>query len=280
MDADRKHAHFAQDEPLPFNVIAKLGAGAHAHVDKVVSTVSHREFARKLFRRHRGVDKDAIKSFLVELQILKKVHHYHCIELVSCMLCPIVKVSDGFQIQSYTDPRYFALLMLPVGDCNLYQYYNIACNSPDKLSLMRSFFGCLANALQYIHSIKIRHRDIKPHNVLVKGDRVFLTDFGIALDWQHLSRSTTTADSGKTWVYAAPEVAAYEKRNSAADVWSLGCVFMEMVTVLKGETIAALRSFLETRTATYRFYTSIEILGQWVRKLRSLGSDEDNIIFA
>jgi serine/threonine protein kinase len=81
--SDRKHAHFAHGEPLPFQVVAKLGAGAHAHVDKVMSVVSHREFARKLFRRQRGVEKDAVKSFLVELQILKRVQHYHCVELVS-----------------------------------------------------------------------------------------------------------------------------------------------------------------------------------------------------
>ena len=108
--------------------------------------------------------------------------------------------------------------MAPVGDCNLLEYYSIALGDIDKSSLLRSFFGCLANALQYIHSIKVRHRDIKPHNILVKGDRVFLTDFGIALDWEELSRSTTTADSAKTWLYAAPEVAKYEKRNTAAEV--------------------------------------------------------------
>jgi serine/threonine protein kinase len=81
-------------------------------------------------------------------------------------------------MHSYTDPKFFALLMSPVGEYNLNEYYNVARGSPDKLSLLRSFFGCLANALQYVHSIKIRHRDIKPQNILVRGDKVFLTDFG------------------------------------------------------------------------------------------------------
>jgi heat shock protein 1/8 len=80
--AHRKHAHFAHGEPLPFQVVAKLGAGAHGQVDKVMSTISHREYARKQFRRQRGTSKDAIRSFLVELQVLKRVQHHHCIELV------------------------------------------------------------------------------------------------------------------------------------------------------------------------------------------------------
>lgn len=80
--ADKRHTRFLQGEPLPYEVVGKLGAGAHGQVDKVMSTVSHREYARKLFRRVRGMTRDAINSFLIELQVLKRVQHYHCIELV------------------------------------------------------------------------------------------------------------------------------------------------------------------------------------------------------
>lgn len=83
--SDRRHAHFSQDEPLPFEVIGRLGSGGHGYVDKVMSTVSHREYARKLFRRTRGVSKEDIKSFQTELQILKRVSHIHCVELVSTL---------------------------------------------------------------------------------------------------------------------------------------------------------------------------------------------------
>jgi serine/threonine protein kinase len=84
-DAERRHVHFTLNDSLPFRVIGKLGVGAHAHVDKVISTTSHREFARKLFRRHRTVDKEAIKTFLVELDVLKKLQHNHCVELVGIL---------------------------------------------------------------------------------------------------------------------------------------------------------------------------------------------------
>src|SRR5438045_1116618 len=120
--------------------------------------------------------------------------------------------------------------MSPVADCNLATYYSLAAESVDKLSLLRLFIGCLVNALQYLHNSKIRHRDIKPENILVKGDRVLLSDFGISLDWEDLSRSTTTADSGKTWIYAAPEDAQYQNRNSSTDIWSLAWLSFEIAT--------------------------------------------------
>jgi serine/threonine protein kinase len=83
---------------------------------------------------------------------------------------------------SYTDPKYFALLMSPVADYDLASYMAEAVNSVDKESLLRTFFGCLCNGLQYLHQSQIRHRDVKPQNILVKGSTVLLTDFGISLD--------------------------------------------------------------------------------------------------
>ncbi len=168
--------------------------------------------------------------------------------------------------------------MSPVADCNLSKYYEHAASSPDKLSLLRGFYGCLANALQYLHNSKIRHRDIKPENILIKGSRVLLTDFGLSFDWEHLSRSTTTADSAKTPVYAAPEVAFFERRkNSSSDIWSLGCVFLEMVTVLKGETVSAMREYFKENNDNYRYYDNLNAARRWTKRIADLGIEEDSI---
>lgn len=82
----RKHAHFSRSEPLPFKVIGNLGSGAHGVVDKVVSTLSYKEYARKRFKRPLGsaAKQNEAKSFLNEVKILKKLHNRHCIDLV-CM---------------------------------------------------------------------------------------------------------------------------------------------------------------------------------------------------
>jgi serine/threonine protein kinase len=93
----------------------------------------------------------------------------------------------------------------------------------------------------------IRHKDIKPENILIKGDTVLYTDFGIALDWKELGRSTTQDTSlTMTQRYSAPEMLMDAPRNSSADVWALGCIFLEVTTVLKKRTISDLRAFLES----------------------------------
>lgn len=60
--------------------------------------------------------------------------------------------------------------------------------------------------------------------------QVFITDFGLARDWTGKGRSTTTGVvNAHTHAYAAPEVLEQRPRNTSSDVWSLGCVFLDMV---------------------------------------------------
>ncbi|KAN0114727.1 hypothetical protein V8E51_004271 [Hyaloscypha variabilis] len=231
LDLEKKegrHATFAADEPLWFESRGKLGRGAFGVVDKVVSLITLHEYARKRMRRDNNFPKSKreIKDFKAELAILKTVNHHHCVKLVG----------------SYTDPVYLGLIMDPVADCDLGRFLAEASTNNDKKSLLRGYFGCLASALQYLHERQIRHRDIKPPNILVKGYTVYLADFGIALDWSEMTRGTTTADTAKSPIYCAPEVAKSEPRAQSADIWSLGCVFVEMVSVLKGSSVEDKRS--------------------------------------
>ena len=149
--------------------------------------------------------------------------------------------------------------MSPVAECNLASFYSHVVNDIDSHSILRGFFGCLANGLSHLHAEQIRHRDIKPENILVRGSEVYLSDFGISLDWEQLSRSTTTDDSAKSWIYCAPEVAEYQKRNSSSDMWSLGCVFLEMSTVLAGQTVDKMRRYLGTARTTTDFMLMLSL---------------------
>lgn len=134
----------------------------------------------------------------------------------------------SFSIRSYTDPKWVVILMTPVADGDLRHFLDRKDVSQFHI-LIRHFYGCLATAVQYLHVNRIRHKDLKPQNILVKGTKVLITDFGTALDWTDRSRATTTGNPGPySAAYAAPEVADRENRSESSDIWSLGCVFLEM----------------------------------------------------
>ena len=108
---------------------------------------------------------------------------------------------------------------------------------------LRAYFGCLASALGFLHDNSIRHKDIKPQNILIKNNEPCFTDFGLAVDWTEIGHSTTLGPTAMTPRYSAPEVAACEPRNTSSDTWSLGCVFLEVWAVLKGASSKDLLAF-------------------------------------
>ncbi|MBT2213934.1 MULTISPECIES: serine/threonine-protein kinase [Actinomadura] len=79
----------------------------------------------------------------------------------------------------------------------------------------------LLDALDIAHRAGIVHRDLKPSNVLLDGDRVVLTDFGLAFSSGSASLTKTGHFMGSP-AYVAPEVAAGEKATPRSDLWSLG----------------------------------------------------------
>ena len=68
--------------------------------------------------------------------------------------------------------------MDPVVDIDLKHYLLLDPFSEKNRSHLRCFLGCLASAVKYLHEHKCRHKDIKPGNILIKDDKVLITDFG------------------------------------------------------------------------------------------------------
>ena len=87
----------------------------------------------------------------------------------------------------------------------------------------------VADALDAAHEAGIVHRDVKPHNILVEGERAYLSDFGLAKAFEDTGSGSGASIVG-TVEYMAPEQWRGEKVDPAADVYSLGCVLYEALT--------------------------------------------------
>jgi streptogramin lyase len=93
-----------------------------------------------------------------------------------------------------------------------------------------ALLGQVGEALDAAHAAGIVHRDVKPHNVLVEGDRAFLSDFGLAKALGGSGAQQSGASVVGTAEYMSPEQWRGANVGAAADLYSLGCVLYEALT--------------------------------------------------
>jgi serine/threonine protein kinase len=102
----------------------------------------------------------------------------------------------------------------------------------------------IAEALEVAHQQGVIHRDIKPANIMIlPGDRVKVTDFGIAKLTDSAEHLTVTGSLLGTPSYMSPEQARGGKIDGRSDLFSVGCILYEMVAgqrAFRGESITAL----------------------------------------
>ena len=211
-----KHANFADSADNHLETLGPLAEGGYGKVDQIRSKLSRKIYARKRLERQETFEQsaEALKLFKREVDHLKKLKHRHLVRYIG----------------SYTDPQYVGIIMDPLAEKDLSEFLNQSVFKPAEYVCIREAFGCLCSALVYLQSQNVRHKDIKPQNILVKERKMFITDFGLAIDWKTLGRSTTTGPHGPiTDKYAPPEVMDNKLRNSSADIWSLGCVYLDMI---------------------------------------------------
>ena len=135
------------------------------------------------------------------------------------------------------------------------------------VGFLQQTLGCMTEALAYVHQNDIRHGDLNPKNILLSPGRVYLADFGIARDVKESENSITSHRYG-TPFWMAPEVHdEVDHHRSPADIWSLGCIFLKIMTVLYEETLEKYDQCMKEHDWKKKY----EMLPKYLEKLRSKG---------
>ncbi|KAH0543128.1 hypothetical protein FGG08_002554 [Glutinoglossum americanum] len=260
------HVDFDDNDSVPLDVGHAIGEGLSGQVYEVVCKGVR--LARKFTRR-----KEAIQN---EINILRKLRGTHIIRYIG----------------SYTYRGWIGILLWPVAICDLNTlllrfesplehqskdpwrrlgFSIMEASQSEKLAhpalFLKRNFGCLANAITYLHGNGIRHKDLKPQNILVTERGIVVTDFGVSTDFSERDRSESDGLERGSVRYFAPELENWNLRGRPADIYSLGCIFLEMATVLHAESLTDLKAFQRTSTGNSHFHLCPIQTELWVEKL-------------
>ncbi|KAL2122549.1 hypothetical protein VTJ04DRAFT_3004 [Mycothermus thermophilus] len=220
-----------------YNRVCEIGRGAFATVHKVTSKLTGQPFAAKELDKRKFMKNGVLDQKVEnEMRIMQQVKHPNIVEYIEHL--------DW-------DDRLLIIIMEFVNGGDLGRL--IADNGPLSESATKTIARQLLDALGYLHSMNITHRDVKPDNILVHSLDplvVKLTDFGLSkmVDNEQTFLRTFCG----TLLYCAPEVyteyAEYDHRGHrhprnrhrrpmtgqryghAVDIWSLGGVLFYALT--------------------------------------------------
>ncbi|XP_051968310.1 mitogen-activated protein kinase 7 [Xyrauchen texanus] len=203
-----------------YDIIETIGTGAYGVVSSARRRDNGQQVAIKKIPNAFEVLTNA-KRTLRELKILKHFKHDNIIAIKD-ILQPLVPHSAFKSVY----------VVLDLMESDLHQI--IHSRQPLTPEHTRYFLYQLLRGLKYIHSANVIHRDLKPSNLLVNENcELKIGDFGMArgLSAVHTeeSRSFMTEYVATRW-YRAPELMlSLHYYSLAIDLWSVGCIFGEML---------------------------------------------------
>jgi hypothetical protein len=196
-----------------YRIEAFLGRGGMGRVYRVVEQATGRSLALKILLRAVMDDEDAVERFRREIVLLAEIRHPAVPAVADWGFCNgeyffVCDFIEGQDLRTLTKSR-----------------------GPWPPQEAAAVVAQVAMALQAAHDKGIVHRDIKPHNVMLRPDgRAFLLDFGIARAYGH-GMETLTA-SGMlvgTPEYMSPEQIDSHTIDLRSDIYSLGVVLFELL---------------------------------------------------
>ncbi|KAL7728808.1 hypothetical protein ACLKA6_004161 [Drosophila palustris] len=193
-----------------FQRAEKIGEGTYGIVYKACNNQTGQDVALKKIRlegESEGVPSTAIR----EISLLKNLKHKNVVQLFDV----VISGNNLYMIFEYLNMD-LKKLMDKKKDVFTPQ-------------LIKSYMFQILDALNFCHTNRILHRDLKPQNLLVDTEgNIKLADFGLARAFNVPMRAYT--HEVVTLWYRAPEILLGTKfYSTGVDIWSLGCIFAEMI---------------------------------------------------
>jgi class 3 adenylate cyclase/tRNA A-37 threonylcarbamoyl transferase component Bud32 len=197
-----------------YRLIRKLGEGGMSKVFLAEQTATHEQHVLKMLPIAPADDEigsDLMERFLQEFALVSQIDHPNVARIFN----------QGFS-ESYA---YISMEYFPGGDLRELIAKGLQPNVAIAILLQ------IAGALTAVHAQGIVHRDMKPDNVMIRGDgSLALADFGIAKQTNSEISRTKHGEVFGTPYYLAPEQALGLPVDQRTDIYSLGILFFEMLT--------------------------------------------------
>ncbi|XP_024926819.2 mitogen-activated protein kinase 3 isoform X2 [Ziziphus jujuba] len=193
--------------------IMPIGRGAYGIVCSIMNTETNEMVAIKKIANAFDNHMDA-KRTLREIKLLRHLDHENVVAIKDVVPPPLRR--------EFTDVYIATELM----DTDLHQI--IRSNQSLSEEHCQYFLYQILRGLKYIHSANVIHRDLKPSNLLLNANcDLKICDFGLA---RPTAENEYMTEYVVTRWYRAPELLLNSSDYTAAiDVWSVGCIFMELM---------------------------------------------------
>ncbi|CAN6446485.1 unnamed protein product [Victoria cruziana] len=196
-----------------------IGKGSYGVVCSAIDTHTGEKVAIKKIHDIFEHISDATR-ILREIKLLRLLRHPDIVEIKHIMLPP--------SRRDFKDIYVVFELM----ESDLHQV--IKANDDLTKEHYQFFLYQLLRALKYIHTANVYHRDLKPKNILANANcKLKICDFGLArVAFNDTPTTIFWTDYVATRWYRAPELCGsfFSKYTPAIDIWSIGCIFAEVLT--------------------------------------------------